>query len=211
MRKEWHPGRPVFAHPDFDVENRVVQVQLEKPAWSSRASTSLNGGKDFEAKLKFLQSMQGYVDRARDASTPLILCGDMNVARTDKDVYPRDRKPGVIGQRPDERAIFEGILGTGLTDVGRALDPDSETLFTWWPPWRNMRQKNQGWRIDYVPSPRATGASRARRTARCWPTSARLRRRSPRRSSPTISFLLSLLQEAYAAASLPAARPAIAT
>jgi exodeoxyribonuclease-3 len=23
-------------------------------------------------------------------------------------------------------------------------------MFTWWPPWRSMRQKNQGWRIDYV-------------------------------------------------------------
>jgi exodeoxyribonuclease III len=149
VRKEWHPGRPVFAHPDFDVENRVVQVQLETGLVVASIYVP-NGGKDFEAKLKFLQSMRGYVDRARDASTPLILCGDMNVARTDKDVYPRDRKLGVIGQRPDERAIFEGILGTGLTDVGRALDPDSETLFTWWPPWRNMRQKNQGWRIDYV-------------------------------------------------------------
>jgi exodeoxyribonuclease-3 len=23
-------------------------------------------------------------------------------------------------------------------------------MFTWWPPWRNLRQKNQGWRIDYI-------------------------------------------------------------
>jgi exodeoxyribonuclease-3 len=23
-------------------------------------------------------------------------------------------------------------------------------MFTWWPPWRNMRQRNIGWRIDYI-------------------------------------------------------------
>jgi exodeoxyribonuclease III len=34
--------------------------------------------------------------------------------------------------------------------VGRALDPDNEGLFTWWAPWRNLRQRNIGWRIDYV-------------------------------------------------------------
>jgi len=98
----------------------------------------------------FLEAMAEYAERARAGGGPLVLCGDMNVARSDKDVYPRDCKPDVIGQRPDERALFERILATGLVDVGRALDPDTETTFTWWPPWRNMRQKNQGWRIDYV-------------------------------------------------------------
>ena len=23
-------------------------------------------------------------------------------------------------------------------------------MFTWWPPWRNMRERNIGWRIDYI-------------------------------------------------------------
>ncbi len=32
----------------------------------------------------------------------------------------------------------------------RAVDPANEGLFSWWPPWRNMRQRNIGWRIDYV-------------------------------------------------------------
>jgi len=27
---------------------------------------------------------------------------------------------------------------------------DDDTVFTWWAPWRNHRQKNRGWRIDYV-------------------------------------------------------------
>jgi exodeoxyribonuclease-3 len=74
----------------------------------------------------------------------------MNVARTERDVHPKERKPRAIGQLPEERALIERILSRGLVDVGRALDPDNEGLFTWWAPWRNMRQRNIGWRLDYV-------------------------------------------------------------
>src|SRR5947207_1934462 len=38
----------------------------------------------------------------------------------------------------------------GLFDAGRALDPDNPDLFTWWAPWRNLRQRNIGWRLDYI-------------------------------------------------------------
>ena len=79
-----------------------------------------------------------------------MLCGDLNVARTERDVHPKERKPRAIGQLPEERALIERILGRGLVDVGRALDPDNDGLFTWWAPWRNMRQRNIGWRLDYV-------------------------------------------------------------
>jgi exodeoxyribonuclease-3 len=42
------------------------------------------------------------------------------------------------------------LLDTGLTDVGRAMDPDNPGLFTWWAPWRNFRARNIGWRLDYL-------------------------------------------------------------
>jgi exodeoxyribonuclease-3 len=66
------------------------------------------------------------------------------------DVHPKERKPRAIGQLPEERALIERILGSGLVDVGRALDPANDGLFTWWAPWRNLRQRNIGWRLDYV-------------------------------------------------------------
>jgi exodeoxyribonuclease-3 len=74
----------------------------------------------------------------------------MNITRTDMDVHPRERKPGVIGQRPEERELFDKLLGEHLVDVQRALEPDNPNIFTWWAPWRNMRQRNIGWRLDYV-------------------------------------------------------------
>jgi exodeoxyribonuclease-3 len=56
----------------------------------------------------------------------------------------------VIGQLPEERELFERLLGEHLVDVGRKLAPGKEDMFSWWPPWRNMRQRNIGWRLDYV-------------------------------------------------------------
>jgi exodeoxyribonuclease-3 len=61
----------------------------------------------------------------------------------------------VIGQRPEERALFERLLGGHLVDVGRALAPENAAMFTWWAPWRNMRARNIGWRIDYILASRA--------------------------------------------------------
>jgi len=65
------------------------------------------------------------------------------------DVHPRERRP-VIGQLPEERQLFEELLGEQLVDVQRKLEPDNPNLYTWWAPWRNMRQRNIGWRLDYI-------------------------------------------------------------
>jgi exodeoxyribonuclease-3 len=139
---------PKFSHPEFDHECRIVQASLPGAVFASVYVP--NGGKDYAAKLAFLEKMRAWVDGVHATGAMLVACGDMNVARTDADVHPKERKPGAIGQRSDERALLERILACDLVDVGRALDPTNDRLFTWWPPWRSMRQKNQGWRIDYV-------------------------------------------------------------
>jgi exodeoxyribonuclease-3 len=148
FRKAAFASRPDFGHPDFDVEFRIAQARLDGLLVASVYVP--NGGKDYGAKLKFLEAMHAYVDGAHAAGGKVILCGDMNVARTGADVHPKERKAGAIGQRDDERQLFERIIACDLSDIGRALDPDNDRLFTWWPPWRELRQKNQGWRIDYI-------------------------------------------------------------
>ena len=109
-----------------------------------------NGGKDYEAKTRFLEALDGWALDAMRDGRQIVICGDLNVARTDRDIHPKERKPNQIGARPDERALIERILSRGLVDIGRTLDPDNDNLFTWWAPWRNMKQRNIGWRIDYV-------------------------------------------------------------
>ena len=146
-------GEPAYAHPELDFENRIVTAELapgDGPPLTVASVYVPNGGKDYTAKLSFLTALAGWAEDLRRAGRRLIVCGDLNVALTERDVHPKERKPGVIGQRPDERALLEALIGQGLVDVGRALDPDNDQLFTWWAPWRNMRQRNIGWRIDYV-------------------------------------------------------------
>ena len=65
---------------------------------------------------------------------------------------------GAIGQRDDERALFDALLNHDLADVQRQLHPEATDTYTWWPPWRQMRQRNIGWRIDYVLASRTLGA-----------------------------------------------------
>jgi exodeoxyribonuclease-3 len=148
IRKGLFDAEPAFSHPDFDMESRIVQAGFGKLVFASVYVP--NGGKDYEAKLQFVARLAAWARQLHEEGRELVLCGDLNITRTDLDVHPRERKPGVIGQRKEERALLDALLGQHLVDVGRALDPDNPNLFTWWAPWRNMRQRNIGWRIDYI-------------------------------------------------------------
>jgi exodeoxyribonuclease-3 len=161
VRRELSPQKPAFAHPSFYQECRVVTADVGGMTVASIYVP--NGGKDFPAKMRFLEALDGWVAEQHGRGRQLVLCGDLNVARAEMDVHPRERKAGAIGQRPDERELFGRILGRGLVDLGRHLHPDDDALFTWWAPWRNLRQRNIGWRIDYVLASEALAA----RVTRC--------------------------------------------
>ena len=139
---------PAFVHPPFDFEQRIVTVTL--PTVTVASIYVPNGGKDFQAKMRFLEAMDAYAAEFETAGQTLVMCGDLNVTRTDKDVHPKELKPRATGQLPEERALLERIIGRGLVDVQRSLHPDDADMFTWWAPWRNMRQRNIGWRLDYI-------------------------------------------------------------
>lgn len=156
VRRATCPEPPTFGYPTFDFEHRAAYVEL--PGATVAALYVPNGGKDFDAKMRFLRAVDAYAADTQRADRPLVLCGDFNVARTDMDVHPKERKPGALGQRPDERELFEQLIGRGLVDVNRRLEPDNDELFTWWAPWRNLRQRNIGWRIDYVLASEALAA-----------------------------------------------------
>ncbi len=136
-----------FQHPAFDHESRAVSAVVSGIEVASLYVP--NGGKDFPAKIAFLTALAGHAREAATAGRPLVLLGDLNVAHTERDVHPKERK-AVMGQLPEERNLFSALLAEGLVDVGRALDPDNDALYTWWAPWRQMRERNIGWRLDYA-------------------------------------------------------------
>jgi exodeoxyribonuclease-3 len=148
VRKSCSPAEPVFTHPDFDHETRIVSAIVGGVDVSSIYVP--NGGKDFAAKIRFLEALVAHAGRMAAEGRPMVFCGDLNVAHRDIDVHPKERKDTAIGQLPEERALFDRLLAEGLVDIGRSLDPENDQVFTWWPPWRAMRQRNIGWRIDYV-------------------------------------------------------------
>jgi len=148
LKKSTFPEKPNFTHPSFDLETRIVAAQSGNQVFASVYVP--NGGKDFVAKMRFLEALRAYVQEQHAAGISLVICGDINVALADIDVHPKERKPKIIGQLPEERKILQDMLGAGLADVLRRLHPEDDAMFTWWPPWRNMRQRNIGWRIDYI-------------------------------------------------------------
>jgi exodeoxyribonuclease-3 len=139
--------RPRFEHPGFDYENRIVLVRL--PNVTAISVYVPNGGKDFPAKMRFLAALEQFACDMTAEPNPIVIAGDLNIARADIDVHPKERKPRAIGQLPEEREQLERIIDHGLVDVSRALEPGNDQMFTWWAPWRNMRERNIGWRLDY--------------------------------------------------------------
>ena len=148
IRRDAFAEEPRFSHPPFDFESRIVTAEIGDLIVASVYVP--NGGKDFAAKMNFLGQLEQYAAAADAGGTRLVICGDINITLTERDVHPKERNPLAIGQRPEEREIFSRIISHGLVDIGRQLDPDNQELFTWWAPWRNMRQRNIGWRLDYV-------------------------------------------------------------
>jgi exodeoxyribonuclease-3 len=156
VKKELTAERPEFSHPPFDHESRIV---VGKVGDLSIASVYVpNGGKDFAAKMKFLEALDAYAAAFIVKGAHVVLCGDINVARADIDVHPKERKANAIGQLPEERALIERMIERGMRDLARDLHPEDDQFFTWWAPWRNLRQRNIGWRIDYILADAPTAA-----------------------------------------------------
>jgi len=147
VHKSLSPAPPDFLHPPFDHENRIVTARIQDITVASIYVP--NGGKDFAAKLRFLVAMQAFAADAKKHGQALILCGDFNVAHDERDVHPKERKR-VTGQLPEERELLDAILAHDLVDLGRQMAPHDDQMFTWWAPWRQMRERNIGWRLDYI-------------------------------------------------------------
>jgi exodeoxyribonuclease III len=146
FRRSTFGDAPKFTHPTFDSECRIVEANVGGIHWASVYVP--NGGRDFPPKMAFLRELEAWTRSM--IGQRVVICGDLNVAITDKDIHPKELKPGTIGVRADERALLTRAINNGLVDVLRKHHEDDDRLFTWWAPWREMRQKNIGWRLDFV-------------------------------------------------------------
>jgi len=81
---------------------------------------------------------------------PVVFCGDLNVAHRPIDLARPTENEGKKGFTREEREGIDNIFAEGFVDTFRALHPDTAGAYTWWSPWGGARERNVGWRIDYV-------------------------------------------------------------
>jgi exodeoxyribonuclease-3 len=80
---------------------------------------------------------------------PVIFCGDLNVAHTPDDLARPKENEGLKGFTQEERAGFQAFIDAGFVDTLRMFKKGNGH-YTWWSHWANARERNVGWRIDYV-------------------------------------------------------------
>ena len=79
---------------------------------------------------------------------PVLICGDMNIARTPLDIWDEKDGIGAAGYSMEERSSFENNLMDDFVDLFRELYPEKRQ-YSWWNYKTRGRDRNEGWRIDY--------------------------------------------------------------
>jgi exodeoxyribonuclease-3 len=85
-----------------------------------------------------------------DSKKPVIVCGDLNVAHGEIDLANPKANRKNAGFTDEERAGFNHLLSAGFTDSFRHFYPEAVNRYSWWSYRGGARQRNVGWRIDYV-------------------------------------------------------------
>ena len=101
-------------------------------------------------KLAWFVRLRRMLDTQEDATKPVVMVGDFNVAPADLDVHAPDRWKGKVLCTDAERAALADVRAWGLADCLRQLHPDTPKVFTWWD--YRLAAFNRGWgmRIDHV-------------------------------------------------------------
>ena len=104
---------------------------------------------------------------SRRARLRVLVMGDFNTAHREIDLARPKGNVTTSGFLAEERAEIDRWLAAGWVDVFRRLHPDEAGHYTWWRQWGGAREKNVGWRIDYVLA--SPAAWRFVRGAFLWP------------------------------------------
>jgi len=136
--------------PEFDAEGRYIEAQFGN---LSVVSLYLPSGSSSEerqaAKFRFMEAFMPHLVQLRQSGREVIVCGDWNIAHTEKDLrnWRGNRKNS--GFLPEERAWLTRLFDeVGFVDTFRRLHPELEA-YTWWSNRGRAREKDVGWRIDY--------------------------------------------------------------
>ncbi|MBV8942884.1 MAG: exodeoxyribonuclease III [Solirubrobacterales bacterium] len=152
------PGEPGFPHREARAVSatcdgiRVVSVYVP--------NGRVPGSDHYRYKLAWLRSLHEIVAAGPRA---MVVCGDMNIAPADEDVFNPDAYVGHTHVTSPERAAVAELRELGLRDVVRDRWP-GERVFTYWDYRAGMFHQDLGMRIDLI----LAGAPVADRVRAAW-------------------------------------------
>ena len=135
---------------EHDHEGRVIS--LEYPEYFfvvCYTPNSQNELKRLDYRMKWEDDFRAYL-KSLDEKKPVILCGDLNVAHNEIDLKNPKTNRMNAGFTDEERAKMTQLLEADFTDTFRHFYPDLEGAYSWWSYRFRAREKNAGWRIDYL-------------------------------------------------------------
>jgi exodeoxyribonuclease III len=118
------------------------------------------GSEHYEYKLAWLRALRDVVEAGPEET---VVCGDMNIAPTDDDVFDPDAYVGQTHVTAPEREALGELVKLGLRDVVRDRWPN-ERIFTYWDYRAGMFHQDLGMRIDHV----LAGEAVAERVKAAW-------------------------------------------
>ncbi len=134
---------------DTTREGRVITAEFE-PFYISTVYTP--NAKDDLSRIPMRQQWDPayleYVSRLQ-TEKPVLFCGDFNVAHTELDLARPKENKGKKGFTLEEREGFTAMMEAGFVDTFRLFNQEGDN-YTWWSNFGNARERNIGWRIDYV-------------------------------------------------------------
>lgn len=139
--------------PEFDDEGRFVMARFGRLFVASVYFPNGNG-KDRDNsrvpyKLAFTDAVLELAQRKRRGGYKVIVMGDFNTARQAIDLARPKENKKTSGFLPEERAALDRWVERGWLDTFRQQHPEGGH-YTWWSQRGTARERNVGWRIDYV-------------------------------------------------------------
>ena len=134
---------------DTTREGRVLTLEFE-PFYVATVYTP--NAKDDLSRIPMRQQWDpAFLEYMKELekTKPVIYCGDFNVAHTEDDLARPKENEGNKGFTKEERAGFDAMEDAGFVDTFR-LFTKGNGHYTWWSHWGGARERNVGWRIDYI-------------------------------------------------------------
>lgn len=132
-----------------DQEGRVIT--LEYPEFFLVTVYTPNSKSELERleyRMTWEDDFKAYLKKL-EASKPVIVCGDLNVAHKEIDLKNPKTNQRSAGFTIEERNKMTSLIDDGFVDTFRYFYPDLKDAYTWWSYFGKAREKNVGWRIDY--------------------------------------------------------------